>query len=185
MLGIIINYVSFKIWLILFVIIILVGVVFFGKNLFIKNQPANLENNQSQQKNMKIESDVFVNNGNIPKEYTCNGAGTQIPLKISGAPKEAKSLVLVVDDPDVPSGDFVHWVVWNIDPQTSAIGDVSLPTGAVEGNTSLNKSGWVAPCPPSGTHHYNFKLYALACCPSNTKVVKQRRSSPRDGWTYY
>jgi len=110
---------------------------------------------------MKIESDVFPNNGKIPAEYTCDGKGTQIPLKISGVQVEAKSLALIVDDPDAPNGDFVHWVVWNIDPKTSVIENSNLPTGAVEGYTSLNMPGWVAPCPPSGVHHYNFKLYAL------------------------
>ncbi|MFA5773167.1 MAG: YbhB/YbcL family Raf kinase inhibitor-like protein [Candidatus Paceibacterota bacterium] len=110
---------------------------------------------------MKIESDIFVNNSSIPIEYTCDGKGIQPPLKISGVPAEAKSLALIVDDPDAPSGDFVHWIVWNIDPNISVIENSNVSTGAVEGYTSLNKSGFVAPCPPSGIHHYNFKLYAL------------------------
>jgi len=66
---------------------------------------------------MKIESDVFVNNGKIPIRYTCNGEGIQIPIKMFDVPKDAKSLALIVDDPDAPNGDFVHWVVWNIDPK--------------------------------------------------------------------
>ena len=110
---------------------------------------------------MKIESDVFVNNGKIPVEYTCNGEGKQPALKISDVPKNAKSLALIVDDPDAPSGDFVHWVVWNIDPNISVIENGNMPLSAVEGYTSLNRPGWIAPCPPSGIHHYNFKLYAL------------------------
>jgi len=109
---------------------------------------------------MKIESDVFVNNGKIPVRYTCNGEGMQIPIKISDVPKDAKSLALIVDDPDAPNGDFVHWVVWNIDPKTLVIENNNI-SGATEGYTSLGKPGWVAPCPPSGIHHYNLKLFAL------------------------
>ena len=109
---------------------------------------------------MKIESDVFVNSGKIPVLYTCNGESKQPPLKISEVPKGAKSLALIVDDPDAPSGDFVHWVVWNINPEISVIENGNIP-GAIEGHTSLNRPGWIAPCPPSGMHHYNFKLYAL------------------------
>ena len=110
---------------------------------------------------MKIESDIFINNGRIPALYTCDGKGTQVPLKISDVPEKAKSLALIIDDPDAPSGDFVHWIVWNIDPQTLNIENSSVPAGAIEGYTSLDRLGFVAPCPPSGIHHYNFKLYAL------------------------
>ncbi|HUC88965.1 MAG TPA: YbhB/YbcL family Raf kinase inhibitor-like protein [Candidatus Paceibacterota bacterium] len=110
---------------------------------------------------MKIESDIFINNGRIPVEYTCYGKGMQPPLKISGVPDEAKSLALIMDDPDAPSGDFVHWVIWNMSPKTSIIKNSIAPEGAMEGYTSLNKPGFVAPCPPSGIHRYNFKLYAL------------------------
>ena len=110
---------------------------------------------------MKIESDIFINNGKIPVEYTCDGNRIQPPLKIFDVPTEAKSLALIVDDPDAPSGDFVHWIVWNIDPKTVIIENGNVSEEAIEGYTSLNKPGWVAPCPPSGIHHYNFKLYAL------------------------
>lgn len=109
---------------------------------------------------MKIESNVFANNGQIPVLYTCNGGGEQLPLQVSGVPKSALSLALIVDDPDAPSGDFVHWVIWNINPKTSVIENDNIP-GMIEGYTSLGKIGYIPPCPPSGTHHYNFKLYAL------------------------
>ncbi len=110
---------------------------------------------------MKIESDIFPHNGIIPVEYTCNGNGTQPPLQISKVPKEAKSLALIVVDPDAPNGDFVHWILWNINPKTSIIEKGIVPKGAVEGYTSMSRPGWIPPCPPSGVHHYNFKLYAL------------------------
>jgi len=109
---------------------------------------------------MKIQSDAFVNNGRIPDQYTCNGS-SQIPnLNISGVPVGAKTLAMVMDDPDAPGGTYVHWVIWNIDPKTTSIGDGNIPSEAVEGYNSDTK-GWYPPCSPSGTHHYNFKLYAL------------------------
>ena len=114
----------------------------------------------NKESKMKITSEIFENNGRIPAEYTCNGGGTQPPLKISGVPESAKSLALIVDDPDAPSGDFIHWLVWNIAPHTTSIENGRVP-GAVEGHTSLSKPGWVPPCPPLGTHRYYFKLYAL------------------------
>ena len=73
---------------------------------------------------------------------------------------EAVSLALIVDDPDAPAGDWVHWTVWNISPETVEITEGSPPSG-VEGTTDFGKTGWGGPCPPSGTHRYFFKLYAL------------------------
>ena len=110
---------------------------------------------------MRIESDIFVNNEEIPSKYSCDGEGLQPPLRVFDAPKNTKSLALIVDDPDAPGGDFVHWVIWNIDPKVSVIENNKPSPEALEGHTSLNKSGWVPPCPPSGVHHYHFKLYAL------------------------
>jgi Raf kinase inhibitor-like YbhB/YbcL family protein len=150
---------NFKIWIILLIVAIL-GIFLFSK-ILIKNNESNNIKNINSGGYMKIESDVFVNNNKIPVEYTCNGKGARPTLKISDVPKSAKSLALIVDDPDAPNGDFVHFVVWNIDPDTSIIENDSLPSGAEVGYTSLDKPGWIAPCPPSGIHHYNFKLYAL------------------------
>ena len=144
--------------------------VFLFSNFSIKKTNSDLFKNETEKysendfyqpgRKMKIESSIFINNGTIPVEYTCNGASRPIPLKVSGVPGNAKSLALIVDDPDAPSGDFVHWVIWNIDPKIKIIESKKL-MGAVEGFTSLKKPGWVAPCPPSGIHHYHFKLYAL------------------------
>jgi len=83
------------------------------------------------------------------------------PLSIEGVPREAKTLALVVDDPDAPGGNWVHWTVWNIDPNVKTIDENIIPVGAVEGRTSFGHSGYGGPCPPSGVHHYQFKLYAL------------------------
>jgi Raf kinase inhibitor-like YbhB/YbcL family protein len=110
--------------------------------------------------NMKITSSAFQQGGNIPSKFSCDGPNTSPPLQISGAPAEAKSLALIVDDPDAPSGLFTHWVVWNISPQTTTIAEGSTPKG-VQGTNDFGKSGYGGPCPPSGTHRYNFKVFAL------------------------
>lgn len=111
--------------------------------------------------NMKIESPAFLNNTPIPAKYTCDGENINPRLIISGVPENAKSLVLIVDDPDAPGAVWVHWTVWNIKPETTAIAENSAPKEAVEGITDFGKSGYGGPCPPSGTHRYFFKLYAL------------------------
>lgn len=110
---------------------------------------------------MKIESPAFKNNEMIPSKYTCDGEDINPSLRISGIPEEAASLVLVVDDPDAPGKTWVHWTVWNIDPKTSEISENSVPAGAVQGVTDFGVPGYGGPCPPSGTHRYFFKLYAL------------------------
>ncbi|MBC8387858.1 MAG: YbhB/YbcL family Raf kinase inhibitor-like protein [Actinobacteria bacterium] len=110
---------------------------------------------------MKIESQVFKNNELIPPKYTCDGGNINPPLKLSLVPENTKSLVLIVDDPDAPSGTWVHWTIWNINPQTVEISENSCPQGAVEGITDFGSTGYGGPCPPSGTHRYFFKLYAL------------------------
>jgi Raf kinase inhibitor-like YbhB/YbcL family protein len=110
---------------------------------------------------MKIESPVFKNNELIPPKYTCDGENINPPLKLSLVPENTKSLVLIVDDPDAPSGTWVHWTIWNINPQTVEIPENSCPQGAVEGITDFASTGYGGPCPPSGTHRYFFKLYAL------------------------
>lgn len=110
---------------------------------------------------MELSSPAFAHNGSIPSLYTCDGEDRNPPLKISGVPLHAKSLVLIHDDPDAPMGTWVHWLLWNIDPETEEIPEDSVPQGAVEGTTSWGKTGYGGPCPPSGTHRYLFKLYAL------------------------
>jgi Raf kinase inhibitor-like YbhB/YbcL family protein len=109
---------------------------------------------------MKITTSAFQGGGNIPSKFSCDGANTSPPLQISDVPAEAKSLVLIVDDPDAPSGLFTHWAVWNISAQTSSIVEGSTPKG-VQGTNDFGKSGYGGPCPPSGTHRYYFKIFAL------------------------
>jgi len=109
-------------------------------------------------KELKVTSSAFKNNGLIPVKYTCDGDDVNPPLKIEGIPKEAKSLALIVDDPDAPMGTWVHWVVWNI-LVTEKIEENSIP--GVEGLNSSGKHSYHGPCPPSGMHRYFFKVYAL------------------------
>jgi len=109
---------------------------------------------------MKITSSAFQQGGNIPSKFSCDGANTNPPLQISDVPPEAKSLVLIVDDPDAPSGLFTHWAIWNISPQTSTIAEGSTPKG-VQGANDFGKSAYGGPCPPSGAHRYYFKIFAL------------------------
>ena len=97
----------------------------------------------------------------IPAKYTCDGQDTSPPLKIEEVPSETKSLVLIVDDPDAPMGCWVHWIICNINPAISLIEEGTIPQGGVELVNNFNKTAYGGPCPPSGTHRYFFKLYAL------------------------
>lgn len=124
-------------------------------------------------KELTIKSPAFQPNNPIPKKYSCDGEGTNPPITIEGIPKESKSLALVVDDPDAPGGTFDHWVVWNIPPSTSKIAERSVP--GTEGLNSARHKGYMGPCPPSGTHRYFFKVYAL-----DTELGLGAKSTKRD-----
>lgn len=108
---------------------------------------------------LKITSSVFEHNKNIPSKYTCDGENINPPLTITGIPGAAQSLVLICDDPDAPSKTWVHWVVWNIPITMKEIAKHSVP--GIEGITDFGSKGYGGPCPPSGTHRYFFKIYAL------------------------
>lgn len=110
---------------------------------------------------MYISTTAFEQTGPIPAKYTCDGADISPKLSIEGVPEGAKSLVLIMDDPDAPGETWVHWVVWNISPDTREIPEGTVPAKAIEGVTSFGKHGYGGPCPHKGTHRYFFKLYAL------------------------
>lgn len=110
---------------------------------------------------MLIHSPDFHHNASMPAEFTCDGDDISPTLIFEDVPEEAKSLVMIMDDPDAEFGRFVHWMVWNIPPQTRNLTDGEIPGGSVTGIGSSNFRGYVGPCPPSGTHHYEFHLYAL------------------------
>ena len=110
---------------------------------------------------MKIISSVFQNNTKIAYKYTCDGENVSPPLEFLDIPENAKSLVLIVDDPDAPAKTWIHWVVYNINPKTTKVDENIIPQGGIEAMTDFGKPGYGGPCPPSGTHRYFFKLYAL------------------------
>lgn len=110
--------------------------------------------------NMKITSPAFAAGEKIPSKYTCDGENINPELVISNIPEGTKSFSLIVDDPDA-SSTWLHWILWNISVDNSVIKENSVPEGAVEGITDFGRTGWGGPCPPSGTHRYFFKVYAL------------------------
>jgi Raf kinase inhibitor-like YbhB/YbcL family protein len=109
-----------------------------------------------------LTSTTFADGATIPVANTCTGAGTSPQLAWRNLPKGAKELALIMQDPDAPSGTFVHWVVANIKPKPASVAAGTEPTGSYGGNNSVGRPGWLPPCPPAGApHHYVFTLYAL------------------------
>ena len=131
------------------------------------NSQASVSNPNPQQKSeIKLTSTAFKEGEAIPRGYTCDGANVSPPLEWMGVPKTAKTIALIADDPDAPAGTWVHWVLYNLaaeglglienTPQTETLTD-----GGVQGKNDFGKIGYGGPCPPSGTHRYFFKFYAL------------------------
>lgn len=112
---------------------------------------------------IKLTSSAFENNQTIPKRYGCDGENINPPLFIDKIPTGTKSLTLIVDDPDAPSGDWVHWLLWNISPNTLNIGENSVPPNSIQGLNDFGNNKYDGFCSPKGTHRYFFKLYALDC----------------------
>ncbi len=110
---------------------------------------------------MKIYSPAFEANGMLPSNYTCDGINVNPPLSFEGIPTDAQSLAITVTDPDAPSGDFTHWLIWNIDPNTKQITENAAMMESTQGLNDFGKPGYGGACPPSGRHRYIFKLYAL------------------------
>jgi len=125
---------------------------------------------------MKITSSAFAHNGSIPSKYTCDGAGMNPPLQFSGVPAAAKSLALIVEDPDVPKnlkadGLFEHWLIWDIDPKKTGFAEGEGKGGINE----MGTAGFLGPCPPDREHRYFFKLFAL-----DSKLTGAKISSKAD-----
>lgn len=146
-----------------FTITILIVLVFTIIGCTKSSEDIVLEKNTLQiiNKNMKFTSSAFENNALIPSKYTCGGENVNPPLNIQEIPQGTQSLALIIDDPDAPAGDWVHWLVWNISPDVNMIEENSVPNGARQGTTDFGSTKYSGPCPPSGTHRYQFKLYAL------------------------
>lgn len=114
----------------------------------------------------ELTSTAFKPGGAIPSKYTCDGNDVSPPLTWSGAPAGTKTFAIIADDPDAPVGTWVHWVAWNIPASAGSTQEgldtsVSLSDGTKQGITDFKRHGYGGPCPPSGTHRYFFKLYAL------------------------
>jgi len=107
---------------------------------------------------MTLKSGAFEDNHTIPVKYSCDGSNINPPLNIQGMPMSTKSLALIVDDPDAPNGTFDHWIMWNIPPKDK-IEENSAP--GVQGKNGKGENKYTGPCPPNGTHHYHFKIFAL------------------------
>lgn len=115
---------------------------------------------------IEVKSGAFANEGMIPKLHTCEGKDLSPQLSWTTPPEGTKSLALIADDPDAPRGTWVHWVMYDIPPDVKELpegvpGDKTLKNGAKHGITDFKRPGYGGPCPPSGTHRYFFKLYAL------------------------
>ena len=127
-------------------------------------------------KRLKVSSTAFQDEGMIPSKYTCDGRNINPPLDIKQIPEEAKCMVLIVDDPDAPLGIWVHWLVWNI-PVTHHLKENEVH--GTEGMNDFRQHHYGGPCPPSGTHRYFFKVYALDTLlelPASTKKIQLEKA---------
>jgi Raf kinase inhibitor-like YbhB/YbcL family protein len=125
-----------------------------------------IEGEGGQQMTMSLTSTAFAAGESIPPKFTCDGENVSPALQWDQPPAGTQSLALIMDDPDAPSGMFVHWVYYDLPPTSRglpegvAAGDKPSP-GGTQGNNGAGRSGYTGPCPPSGTHRYFFRLYAL------------------------
>jgi Raf kinase inhibitor-like YbhB/YbcL family protein len=121
---------------------------------------------QENKMEIKVTSTAFQQNQAIPRGYTCDGSNVSPPLEWTGVPKSAKTLAIIADDPDAPAGTWVHWVLYNLPADKIGIVEntpttETLSGGGRQGMNDFKKTGYGGPCPPSGSHRYFFKLYAL------------------------
>lgn len=161
------KYKMIAIFVIALLLVFLSGFFFMEREtpILLDNNQKVVEKNKTTVTAMKIESQSFENNGMIPVKYTCDGQKVHPPLSISGVPKDAKSLVLIMEDTDVPrvyqaDGIYDHWVVFNMPTSTQFIKEGELAPGIYGASTS-GLAKYVAPCPPDKEHRYIFSLYAL------------------------
>ncbi|MEK7466291.1 MAG: YbhB/YbcL family Raf kinase inhibitor-like protein [Planctomycetota bacterium] len=136
---------------------------------------------------LSLSSPAFLNGASIPRQHTCEGPDLSPALAWSCVPASAKSLALIVDDPDAPDPrapkmTWVHWVLYNIPPGTAGIPEASSPAGALPGLNDWKRTGWGGPCPPIGRHRYFFKLFALdAALPDLKKPTKAELEAAMKG----
>jgi len=125
---------------------------------------------------MEIKSPAFNQGAMIPAKYTCDGADVSPPLEFAQIPSGSQSLALICDDPDAPAGTWVHWVCYDLEPSLKGLKEGER--AGVQGLNDFHKAGYGGPCPPSGLHHYHFKLYALdrrlELAPGATKAALEK-----------
>lgn len=123
---------------------------------------------------LTVKSFAFKNNGFIPSQYTCDGSNINPDLMIDGIPANAKSLAVIVDDPDAENGTFSHWVMWDIPVKNNVIKENSKP--GIQGQNGKQENKYFGPCPTRGLHHYHFRVYAL-----DTKLSTLSPNTDRKG----
>lgn len=157
-------------WLAAFLIVI--GLALFISLIRRGREPSMDETNKN---GLQLVSAVFREGAVIPPQYTCKGQNVNPPLNILHPPSGTQSFALIMHDPDAPSGDYLHWLLWDIPPSTENISVNSVPVGAMQGYNGSDKVGYMGPCPPSGSgiHRYLFELYAL------DKMLGLRRDTSR------
>jgi len=126
----------------------------------------NTEMKGGREMKINVGSAAFTEAGMIPKQYTCDGADISPPLSWSTVPEGTKSIAIIVDDPDAPAGTWVHWLVYNLPPDLKGLPEnilakETIANGGMQGMTDFRRIGYGGPCPPSGTHRYIFKVYAV------------------------
>lgn len=139
---------------------------------------------------LTVTSEAFAQGEAIPARYTCSGEDTSPPLAWSAPPQGTLSLALIMDDPDAPAGTWTHWVLYNLPPETTALVEgasaakasrFDLPESAVQGRTSFRRADYGGPCPPSGTHRYFFRVYALDTTIADTALDAKGLRAAMDG----
>lgn len=153
------------------------------KQQSVNNEKSKSVNNRSE---MKIISSSFNEGDLIPSQYTCTGENISPPVSWTGIPANAKSLALVVDDPDAPAGDWVHWVIYNIPFSMTGLQEKfpkskTMDNGIIQGVNDFKNNGYNGPCPPSGTHRYYFRLYALDINVNDADLSKDELNKAMDG----
>ncbi len=147
----------------------------------------NAETKGGKEMKITVTSTAFTEGGMIPRQYTCDGSDMSPPLSWSGIPEGAKSIAIIADDPDAPGGMWVHWVVYNLPPDLKGLPEnvpaqKTLANGGIQGQTDFRRIGYGGPCPPSGTHRYFFKVYALdAMLALDPGAIKKRLLNAMEG----
>jgi len=143
------------------VILSAAGSLFFSYRFFSRRPKAELSN-LNKKSMLTIHSPLFADGQKFPKKYACDGENISPPLVISNISENVKSLAILMHDPDAVGGDFTHWIIWNIFPAGGTLEILEGEKGlGVEGANDTGQIGYTGPCPPSGTHRYFFKIFAL------------------------